>query len=171
MKKSIIILVLVLIPLFLFAAEMESGTITFKGFIGPGFHFTVTPLSTESYDLLNELSLMPDGIGLDVAQWTLSIVNPPHSGPQYYIQYDYDLLKSKTTGDEIEFEIIEKRLSGESFTKETGESTHIDILDSGTLLYDAIIAARYTQAGAEDAQTAGAATDYETNIKVTLLSD
>jgi len=170
-KKSIIILILVLIPLFLFAAEMESGTIKFKGFIDPGFHFTVTPLSAESYDLLHEPNLMPSGVGLDVAQWTLSIENPPHSGPQYYIQYDYDPLKSKTTDDEIDFIIIEKRLSGESFTKETGESTHIDIHDSGTLLYDAIIAVRYTQAGAEDVQAAGAATDYETNIKVTLLSD
>ncbi len=171
MKKLVIILILVLIPLFLFAVEMESGTITFKGFIGPGFHFTVTPLSSESYDLLNEPSLMPDGQGLDVAVWALSIENPPHNGPLYYIQYDYDPLSSRTTSDEIDFVIIERRDSGESFTKESGESTLIDILDSGTLLYNATIAVRYTEAGVESAQSAGAATDYETNIKVTLLSD
>ena len=175
MKRLVIILVIILLPLSLFlslfAAEMESGTITFKGFIGPGFHFTVTPLSSESYDLLNEPSLMPDGQGLDVATWALSIENPPHNGPQYYVQYDYDPLTSRTTGDEIDFVIIERRDSGESFTKESGESTQIDIVVKGSLVYNATIAVRYTEAGVESVQSAGAATDYEANIKVTLLSD
>lgn len=171
MKRLVIILIIVILPLFLFADAMGSGTITFKGYINPGFHFYVTPLSTESYDLLYEPNLQPSGDGLNVAEWSLSIENPPHLGPQYYIQYDYDPLKSDTTGDEINFEIIEKRISGKSVVKGTGESTLIDITNTGTLLFESIIAVRYTSAGAEDVLLAGAAEDYFSDIKVTLLSD
>lgn len=173
MKRLVIILVVVLLPLSLFAAvaPMGSGTITFKGYINAGIYFSVVPLSNDSYDLLEEEELFPGGFGLDVAEWTLRIDNPPYGGPLYFIEYDYETLYSSTTRDEIAFELIEKRSGMPSVVKQPNEASRIEISEDGVYTFDSIIAVRYTSAGAEAARAAGAATDYEANIKVTLLSD
>jgi hypothetical protein len=172
-KKLVILLVIILLPLSLFAAvaPMGSGTITFKGYINAGIYFSVVPLSNDSYDLLEEDELFPGGFGLDVAKWTLRIDNPPYGGPLYYIEYDYEALYSSTTRDEIAFELIEKRSGMPNVVRQPNESSRIEISDDGVYNFESIIAVRYTSAGAEAARSAGAATDYEANIKVTLLSD
>ncbi len=171
MKRIVLTLTLVLLSLFLIAAEVDTGTITFKGYINPDISFNVTLLSNDSYDLLQELELRPNGVGLNVAEWTLVFGNPPHGGPLYYIQYEYETLKSYTTKDEIEFEIIEKRSGGQGVVKASGDSTLINLNETDDRSFTSIIAVRYTEAGVEGVQSAGAAGDYESNIKVTLLTD
>ncbi len=122
MKRIVLTLTLVLLTLFLFAAEVDTGTITFKGYINPDISFNVTLLSNDSYDLLQELELRPNGVGLNVAEWTLVFGNPPHGGPLYYIQYEYETLKSYTTKDIANGLILATYQRVESFHFTTGDN-------------------------------------------------
>ncbi len=172
MKRLVILLLLILTSLLLFAAsEEDNGVIVFKGYIKPVINFDVTPLSQDSYNLLNETDLFPENNGLRIATWTLIIGNLSRGGPNYSIMYEYGLLNSETTSDSIEFLLIEIGENEERNVKNSGDSTNIVVDSDGTYNSTATIAVRYTAAGYTAAFAAGAATDYEANIKVTLLSD
>ncbi len=108
MKKILVILLVAFIGGgFLFAAEMDSDTLTVYGMIPAGTKvFTVTQTSTDSVDLLSAL-VGPSGNGHVLGNWTYAATN--QSAESLTVTYTYGPLSdgAETSPVEIGYVLLE----------------------------------------------------------------
>ena len=172
-NKVITIILILIITSCIFAAPVGSGQLFFKGYISPGFYFSVSELNPQIYNLIENLDLQPSGAGVDIGTWTLRVDNPPIEDTLYDISYTYGSLVAEDVEDAIEFSLLEK-IEETTIVEEmlSGTTTSVTISGNSELnVVKRILAARLTVEGAIAASLAAASNDYQSNITVSLSTE
>lgn len=173
MKKISTLLLLLCITVTLFGSPYsKSENIIFTGYIEGDIYFYVERLpGVSSFNLLTTEALLPDKSGVDIGKWTLRVDNPPITSPTFIVSYSYGPLVDPTesVADSIEFTLLERKADSDRVAqRKSGDTVTINISSEDTLHYEErLFAARLTEEGYKAAQRA-AATDYESNITITL---
>ncbi len=181
MKRWVCIVLTALIILFpsMLAAEgseptvLDSGTLTFRGYIQPGLYFSVNPITEESFNLLTNVDLLPTGLGVDIGQWTLRVDNPPIEELSYTIQYTYSAMENTndSINDTIEFVVLERPDGSTERTLKENEDISQVTISLGLNIDSRIFSVRFTDNGAESAFRAAASDDYIAYIVVSLITE
>ncbi len=172
-KIVISILMILFISSLIFGAPVGSGEINFRGYIEPGLYFTVAELNPQVYNLIENVDLQPNGVGVDIGTWTLRVDNPPITDTLYDVSYSYGALTAENIEDTISFSILEKTEDNITVVEKlSGNSSSITISSTpGLNIVTRILSARLTVDGAIAALNAAASEEYESNITVALSTE
>ncbi|MGE0073959.1 MAG: hypothetical protein AB7S52_01890 [Sphaerochaetaceae bacterium] len=170
MKKITVILIILLISGFAFAATVDTGTLTAYGKVATGtatFAVTQTQLSNQQVDLTLPI-VASTGDGYVIGSWEFNADNQA-TAISYTVTYTYGELTNGTYN--IEYTVLEyaEGASTGGTAKATGGTTTVNA-STGDNNVVKNIGFRLTATGDTDVETAPGSINYQDTITITMTT-